>query len=211
MAPGLRTIVYIDGFNLYYGAVKGTPYKWLDLRRMCQLLLPPNDIRRIKYFTARVIARPNDPNQPTRQETYLRALRSIPDLEIIFGHFLSNEVALPRVDGRGFERVIKTEEKGSDVNIATHILRDAFQKQFDVGVLVTNDSDLAEPIRIVSQELRLKVGVLSPTSARGRKPSRQLIKHATFTKQIRDGVLSTSQFPNPLSVAKGVIHKPSSW
>ena len=83
MAPGLRTIVYIDGFNLYYGAVKGTPYKWLDLRRMCQLLLPPNDIRRIKYFTARVIARPNDPNQPTRQETYLRALRSIPDLEII--------------------------------------------------------------------------------------------------------------------------------
>ncbi len=87
MGPGLRTIVYVDGFNLYYGAVKDTSYKWLDLGRMCDLLLPPNDIQCIKYFTAHVSARPNDPAQPTRQDTYLRALRTIPNLEIIFGHF----------------------------------------------------------------------------------------------------------------------------
>lgn len=211
MGPGLRTIVYVDGFNLYYGAVKDTSYKWLDLGRMCDLLLPPNDIQCIKYFTAHVTARPNDPAQPTRQDTYLRALRTIPNLEIIFGHFLSNKVTLPRADGMGFERVIKTEEKGSDVNIATHFLRDAFQAKFDIGVLVTNDSDLVEPIRIVSQELGLKVGVLSPTSRRGRRPSRELIKHATFTKRIRDGVLKASQFPDPLSDAKGLLHKPSSW
>ncbi len=53
----IRTIVYVDGFNLYYGAVKDTPYKWLDLGKMCKFLLPPNDIQRLKYFTARVTAR----------------------------------------------------------------------------------------------------------------------------------------------------------
>jgi hypothetical protein len=39
----MRTIVYIDGFNLYYGAVKGTPYKWLDLKSVCQKLLDPHN------------------------------------------------------------------------------------------------------------------------------------------------------------------------
>ncbi|HVH69249.1 MAG TPA: hypothetical protein VM716_15380 [Gemmatimonadales bacterium] len=36
----MKTYVYVDGFNLYYGAVKGTPFKWLDIRQLCQLLLP---------------------------------------------------------------------------------------------------------------------------------------------------------------------------
>jgi hypothetical protein len=62
----MRTHVYIDGFNFYYGCVKGTPYKWLNLAEFCRILLPPNDIRSIKYFTARVDSRPGDPNQATR-------------------------------------------------------------------------------------------------------------------------------------------------
>ena len=73
-----RTSVYIDGFNLYYGALKGTPFKWLDLRALCQAYLPNNDIDHIKYFTARISARPNDPLQPARQQAYLRALSTIP-------------------------------------------------------------------------------------------------------------------------------------
>jgi hypothetical protein len=56
--------VYVDGFNLYYGALKGTPYKWLDIRKLCELLLPNNHINQIKYFTAMVSARPHDPDQP---------------------------------------------------------------------------------------------------------------------------------------------------
>ena len=63
----MRTIVYVDGFNLYYGAVKGTTYKWLDILRLCQYLLPKNEIIKIKYFTALVTARPSDPDQPNRQ------------------------------------------------------------------------------------------------------------------------------------------------
>jgi hypothetical protein len=85
----MRTCVYVDGFNLYYGAVKGTPYKWLDIDKMCRLLLPRHQIIGIKYFTARVSGRPADPGQPTRQQAFLRALATISHLEIIYGHFLS--------------------------------------------------------------------------------------------------------------------------
>jgi hypothetical protein len=91
----LKTNVYIDGFNLYFGAVKGTPYKWLNLAEMCRLMLPRNQIHKIKYFTALVNARPNDPDQPIRQQTYLRALKTLPNLSIILGHFLTHECSMP--------------------------------------------------------------------------------------------------------------------
>jgi len=90
-----RTWIYIDGFNLYYGAVKGTPYKWLNLRRMCELLLPGYSIERIKYFTARVSARNGDPHKPARQQIYLRALATLPDLDFVYGTFLSHDVVMP--------------------------------------------------------------------------------------------------------------------
>src|SRR5207247_721364 len=78
--PGVpvRTNVYIDAFNLYYGCLKGTPYKWLDLEALCRILLPKNDVIHIKYFTARISAQPHDPSKPTRQQTYLRALDTLP-------------------------------------------------------------------------------------------------------------------------------------
>ncbi len=74
----MKTYVYVDGFNLYYGAVKDTPYQWLNINALCQHLLPKNDIAKIKYFTARVTGRPDDPDQPTRQQTFLRASRPYP-------------------------------------------------------------------------------------------------------------------------------------
>jgi hypothetical protein len=94
--------VYIDGFNLFYRCLKGTPYKWLDVARLSAHLLPKGTIvNRIRYFTARVGARPNNPDAPTNQEIYLRALRTIPNLTIGFGHFLTNTVDMPLAQGRG--------------------------------------------------------------------------------------------------------------
>jgi hypothetical protein len=72
--------VYIDGFNLYYGALKGSPYKWLDLAALCHLMLPNDTIQSIKYFTAIVSARPYDLDLPVRQQMYLRALKTIGNL-----------------------------------------------------------------------------------------------------------------------------------
>lgn len=111
----MRTIVYIDAFNFYFGALKGTPYKWLDkwldFGKLCSLLLPHNRIIAIKYFTARVRPLPHDPDQPTRQQVYWRALRSIPNFSIYEGHFLVHSVSMPLakppLTGPRFVEVIK--------------------------------------------------------------------------------------------------------
>ena len=204
----MRTFVYVDGFNLYYGALKRTPYRWLDVARMCGLLLADHHILNIKYFTANVSARPGHADAPLHQQIYLRALRTLPDLEIIKGHFLSHVVTMPRADNPGERvRVLKTEEKGSDVNIATHLLADGFNDRFDVAVIVSNDSDLLAPVQVVRSELGKDVGILNPQ----RHPSKVLKREATFFKRIRSGVLAKSQFANPLTDQRGTFHKPADW
>lgn len=99
-----KTIVYVDAFNLYYGAVRGTEYKWLDLSKLCSYLLPDHDILKIKYFTALISGRKGDPQQPIRQKIFLRALETIPNLVIIYGHFLSHKVRLPLVKPVGNQK-----------------------------------------------------------------------------------------------------------
>jgi len=202
--------VYIDGFNLYYGAARGTPYKWLDLSRLCQGMLPGDSIQEIKYFTARVSARPHDPDAPTRQQIYLRALRTIPNLSIHYGHFLTHSCRMVLTGSSPVQKVWvdKTEEKGSDVNLAAHLLRDAYNRRFEVAVLITNDSDLLEPVRIVKDELQLPVGILNPHTGRH---SKQLQQIATFIKRIRQADLAAAQFSKVVLDSKGPIHKPATW
>jgi NYN domain len=201
--------VYIDGFNLYYGALRLTPFKWLDLSRVCQALLPTDTLHEINYFTARVSARPSKPNSARDQGLYIRALKTIPNLTVHYGHFLTNTVPmyLAAVSPPKRVWVEKTEEKGSDVNLASHLVRDAFQQRFEVAVLVTNDSDLAEPVPIVTQELKMPVGILNPH----RHHSKELQRYATFVKRIRQGHLTASQFPDTLKDAKGDFSKPIDW
>ena len=184
---GLRTNIYVDGFNLYYGALRKTPHRRLNIETLFQRLLPRNTIHEIKYFTALVSARPNDPGQPQRQQLYLRALATLPKVSVHFGHFLVHEVAMPLVvppsQRQWYVRVIKTEEKGSDVNLATHLVHDAHMNRFDVAVVVSNDSDFLGPIKIVRDALGKKVGVLNPQ----KRPSRVILPHIDFIKQIRSG------------------------
>jgi hypothetical protein len=68
----------VDGFNLFYGAPRGSPYRWLDLGALCHLLLPNDEINRIRYFTARVTSRPHHPGKSQHQDGYLRALATTP-------------------------------------------------------------------------------------------------------------------------------------
>lgn len=207
----MRTNVYVDAFNLYYGCLKRTPYRWLDLAMLCSLLLPNHSIHRIRYFTALVSARPGDPRGPQRQQVYLRALRTIPNLTLHYGCYLTHPARLRRQNLSGDAGspvwVLRTEEKGSDVNLATYLLVDAFRDDCEAAVVVSNDSDLVEPIRIVRAELGKIVGLLNPQ----KRPSRVLVREATFIKQVRPGVLAASQFPPILVDARGSFHKPPSW
>ena len=207
----MATIVYIDGFNFYYGAVKGTPHKWLDLEALCRRLLPNDQIVKIRYFTARISARPEDPQQAIRQETYLRALNTLPLVETHFGHYVTRTTRMPLAKppptGARTVEVLKTEEKGSDVNLATYLLLDAFRQNCDTAVVISNDSDLAEPVRIAQSEAGIKVGVINPHSAKYR--SRRL--EGTFFKQLRPNVLSQCQLPTTLHDSEGSVTKPKTW
>jgi len=210
----MRTSIYIDGFNLYYSALKGTAYKWLDLKQLAaSLLLPTHQIVAVKYFTA-LVSGSTDPNQPIRQKTYIRALRqSIPELTVHYGHFLSHTVRAPNAPPTQpltFANVIKTEEKGSDVNLAVHLLNDAWKDVYDCAVLISNDSDFAEALRLVKEQNKKKIGIISPVlKGSKRHRSQELIRHADFVLRIGQGVLAASQLPP--SIPGTNIHKPANW
>jgi len=232
------TTVYIDGFNFYYGAVKGTPHKWLDYEALCRRLLPRDKIVKIRYFTAPVKARDGDPDGPQRQHAFLRAVRSNPLIEVHQGHFRTDPTWLPLASGQWSDasrprlrprlvldtvqrwaepklerpptiRVLKTEEKGSDVNLASYLLRDIFKGECKKALVISNDSDLAEPIRMAVEE-GVVVGVVNPH--RRNKMSRHLSTVASFELQLRHQILASCQMPNPVITPKGKqIHKPKAW
>ena len=94
----VRTNVYVDGFNLYYGAGKYTAYKWLDLAALCNRLLPATaTLNYIRYFTAEIADKPDDPQRLQRQRLYLRALGTIPKLSVHLGHYIETPARYPLV------------------------------------------------------------------------------------------------------------------
>ena len=132
----------------------------------------------------------NDPDKPNRQQIYLRALKTLPNLEIIEGVFLRHKVSMKLAKEEGYALVIKHEEKGTDVNIATHLVNDAHNKLFERAVVISNDSDLVTPIRVVTEEIKLPITIISPYD----KNNIQLQKVATDVKHIRKGPIRTKPY-----------------
>lgn len=216
----MSTNIYVDGFNLYYGAVRNTPYKWLDLAKLSQILYPSAQINRIRYFTARVKGK-LDPEAPRRQSIYLRALKTIPGLSIHEGHFTAWPVDMPRyplkyrINSQGRRKydlckVYKTDEKGSDVNLATYLLDDCFDNDFDEAIVISNDSDLALPVKLVVSKYRKKVHVANPHPKICLSDDlNRVVSSHLF--EINKSVLANSQFLPTLTDAKGTFSKPSTW
>lgn len=206
-----RTTVYIDGFNFYYGQLRGTPWKWLDpIALFHKVLGAQNTLVKIKYFTARVQPSSNNQNVSIRQDTYLRALQAFcPLIELYYGHFLRHRISMEHANPPPTSvEVWKNEEKGSDVNLALHVLNDAWKDTYDCAVIVSNDSDLAESLRLVKLQHRKVIGLVTPGAPK-RKTSRQLHQHADFVKPIRTWMLRSSQLPNP--IPNTPLHKPIGW
>jgi uncharacterized LabA/DUF88 family protein len=207
----LRAYVYVDGFNLYYRGLKGTQHKWLNVALLAQDLLELGDhVVAIRYFTADVSPRSGDPDAPNRQQAYLRALRTLPAVTIHKGRFLPKTKKRPLVsDPTKYVEVHDTEEKGSDVNLASHLLNDAFNDRFDVALVISQDSDLCEPMRMVCKELG-KIVVIGwlEASAPGKRyrAVSNVIRHAT------SAMLGRTQFPDPVIGRGGaLIRKPATW
>lgn len=221
----MLTHVYVDGFNLYYGAVQDTPYKWLDIVELCRRLLPRNTIERVHYFTALVKDTRSDPTKSVRQQTFIRALETLPEIEVTYGSFLATVRRMPLAEARpedvgdpnvvSFSRggptsavVLRTEEKGSDVNLATILIAEAYQGAFEAAAVPSTDSDLALPIRLIRHELGLPVGVLFPES----RFSVELARAAAFKRTFGTSLLRRCQLPSTLTDSRGrSIRKPDAW
>ena len=206
----MRTSVYVDGFNLYYGALRGTPYKWLDLMGLFQDILGPvHSVQKVKYFTARVLKQ-KDLLGSARQDLYLNALeKHCPDVVPILGYFSERTKRLPLADsedGQEMVRVLAVEEKGTDVNIAVHMLHDAWLDEYDCAVVVSNDGDLAEALRLARSDCKKTIGLIRP---RNGQKSGKLSNHADFFRYVTIGSLKKNQLPSPIPGTR--IFKPKEW
>ena len=177
-------------------------------------------IERVNSCTAHISGRV-DPGAPRRQHAYLQALATLPKVAIHYGNFLVSQkwaglvqppefrppVLLPPSPVPEVAYVWKTEEKGSDVNLGVHLVRDAFKGNFDRAAVLTNDTDLVEPIRIVTEELGLPVVLLTPSA----KPATSLARVAASVRHIRP-YIGPCQLPDPIvTPGKKPIAKPAEW
>lgn len=199
--------IYVDGFNLYYRRLRDSPEaKWLDLRALFELLLSRLDIRAVHYFTARIHSRYWDPEQPGRQDRYLRALQST-GVNVHLGTFRTDPTLLPlAANPNALVEVLRTVEKGSDVNLATQLLVDAHRNVADQYWVVSRDSDLVAPLRAVGN-LGRYVGLLGPT----KRASKDLLPVVAAYKPIRMGPVLASQLPDVVQTSDGPVHRPPEW
>lgn len=215
----LRVNVYIDGFNLYFGCLADTPYRWLDVASLaCHLLdpiLPLYTLNHVRYFTAPIREHADKPGSAQRQQTYLRALSSIPNLTVHLGQFKTNIKSYMLADRSGFADVIRSEEKGSDVNLASYLITDGFDGCYDVALVVSNDTDLVLPIAMTRERLAVTVGVAAPCYFRNRRPMLELEQVSDFTAHIlrkHKSCLQACQFPETVKLGDGrTVFRPSRW
>lgn len=150
-----RVIVYVDGFNFYYGLKpEWKKYYWINIVRLFESFMRPNqELVAVKYFSAR----PTDTGKSKRQDAFFQANKENPKFKLILGKYLRKKIECFRC-----HNVIHTyEEKESDVRFATQIVADAFQKNCDVAIVVSADSDMTPAIEL-AKEAKLKVYIYFP-------------------------------------------------
>lgn len=230
----LRTRVYIDGYNLYYGCLKGTPYKWLDLLTLFeQHIFPSSTVpgktsallpQGIKFFSAKILEKAaKAPDSVSSQARYHTALRKLYNgrIELIEGYYSLIEskakivdAAMPNKWPRDCQEILvwKVEEKQSDVNLALHAYHDAITGQVDHVVVVTNDTDIAPALALIRAHTSVTVGLVVPTKQQVRMPNTELSDLAHWVRShITDEELAASQLPRVINLGKKPTIKPESW
>jgi uncharacterized LabA/DUF88 family protein len=205
-----RSIVYVDGFNLYYGALRGGPYKWLNLERYFRLLLPNDNIQKIRYFTAKVVGA-----DAAKQAAYLAALATLPLVEVILGKFKTKQIQglCPSCPLSKPQFFTAFEEKRTDVNIALWMLHDAQRDLCDRLILVSGDSDLVPAIAMVKEHYPEKtVIVYIPARNVIRGAAVELRNIADKDKTLPLQILRAAQFPPEIVSGPGpAVRRPAGW
>lgn len=247
----MRVGVYIDGFNLYYGARqmcgRGTAgWRWLDLRTLATDLVAARTnwvgafIERIVYCTA-TIDQLSNPSGYADQQTYLKALKAGGTVdEIAYGYYISRVKAAPLATrdlkgkpilthprwpvviqdpaGAAFPNAVfmvsyaHREEKGSDVNVASHLLLDIFNHRIDAASVISNDSDLAFPLAEARKLVPL--GTVNPSPAHLAGDLRGTATDGVgrhWWRQLVPNDYTNHQLPDPVTGAAVTYPKPAGW
>jgi 6-hydroxy-3-succinoylpyridine 3-monooxygenase len=232
----LRTRLYVDGYNLYYGCLKKTSDKWLDPLALVEHILPSVLYERngvltrskfrapaVKYFTAPILssfARSDD--SVVCQSQYHAALRGHlgKDVEIITGYYEARPTRAHvwlQSKAAGESPVVeiwKLEEKQSDVALALHAFCDAVLGNIDQAIVMTNDSDVVPAMQMIRQYTNVILGLIAPVRKGDgrRRVNRELNKHAHWTRtHILDEEFAASHLPPMVRLKGGAVHKPLSW
>jgi 6-hydroxy-3-succinoylpyridine 3-monooxygenase len=218
----MKTIVFIDGYNLYYGVVRRTPYKWLDIVRLFQehILLPDTELLEVRYYTAPVLGSLcDDPESPQRQRQYLQALRKLhPEkLTILEGKLVKSTPilrlaeAIPEAPGLTTAKVITLTEKKTDVNIASDMLSAVFLGQCEQVVLCSNDSDMEGALKAIRQHCpTIRVGLAPPIANPDyRRICKELKTLSHWVKIPTLEAMAEAQLPNKIPGTS--ITKPGKW
>lgn len=220
----MNVAAYIDYFNLYHARLQHSELKWLDLAALVETFVrPPQNLISVKVFAARPKPLHWDPQRAQSHSAHFEALQTDSRVEVFYGRF--------RVDRQDqwlwedYERiqrtwdksmrprtitVARTEEKGTDVNLAIHLLRDAFEQKFDRAIVLSNDSDLA-PAILMARTYRPEIITVSPERRRP-KQSRELARASHALWEISEATLRGSQFDHEFIDNNGRKHaKPPVW
>lgn len=238
MTP-LRTRIYIDGFNFYYGCLKGTPYKWLDFYPLFEKHIIPSILihdnngnaissvlleeSSIKLFTADIIEKvAKSSDSVSSQAKYYKALKETNKsrIEIIKGYYAVNEMKVKVINPKSPKlwpnkctevKAWKVEEKQTDVNLALQIYHDAISNNVDHVIIVTNDTDIEPSLKMVRENTSVKIGLVIPTIDDQRPPSKGLTALADWTRNPTQDELLACQLPRVVRGARRVTSKPISW
>ncbi len=218
----MRTIVFVDGYNLYYGLLRKSKLKWLDLYSLFNehALDDRANLLEVRYYTAPVLGRMSDDSRSTqRQRTYLQALRKMyPEkLVIIEGKILATTPfqrlvhPIPEAPHLEKVRVFDFNEKKTDVNLASDMLAGAWTDAFDQAVLCSNDSDLEGAFSTIKKYLpHIRLGLVAPILGEDhRHISKDLSKHADWSKILSQVHLKNSQLPE--RIPSSHLCKPDTW
>ncbi len=211
----MRTVAYVDGFNFYNGALKGTDLKWIDLPALVEQVFGLG-VDALRYFTARLRDTSGDPAKIDRQARFLQAIQADRRVSVIEGKLQTNRdwrpwVGASEVRVRPRAEMVKVklvQEKGSDVNLAAHLLRDAYTAQAATALLVSGDGDLELPVRY-AVDAGVDVRVLNP------RPDRELswaTQVGVPVYELRRKKLLGALMPQFVPLADGnVVRCPEGW
>jgi len=218
----LRTIVYVDGYNLYYGLLKGSAHKWLDLFSLFNEHVLDNNIvlLEVRYYTAPVLGKMSDhPESSQRQRIYLQALRKMPPqrVSIVEGKMLASTPyqrlvkTIPEAAHLQKVQVYSFTEKKTDVNIAADMITDAWLGRCEQMVLCSNDSDHEGSLAAIHKHHpNIRIGIVAPiTGVDNRKISADLVHYSHWQKILSPLHLAKALLPS--KIPNTSIRKPASW